>query len=240
MNYFAKSEIGCARKNNEDSFLVREMGANTIYLICDGMGGHSSGEVASQMAVQFTQTWNPDMTQIRKADVQEILKKLVEDINIRIYLKSKSAEQYNGMGTTFSLAMLHKKNIHIAHIGDSRIYGLGKTIELLTQDHTYLSELKKRGVEIEEDKVRDYRKYITRAMGTSTIERPDLMIYPKKAYEYLFMCTDGVTNHLSDEEIFQMYATRLDDKTFVDQIVNACLERGGKDNITCIFAEIGE
>ncbi|WP_296254568.1 protein phosphatase 2C domain-containing protein [uncultured Ezakiella sp.] len=232
MLYFSRTDKGNIRKNNEDSLYIKEYNDLLILAICDGMGGHKSGEVASNMAVKAVESWKPQ----KDEDILKSLKKLVEDININIYLKSKSSDDLSGMGTTLSIAVIKKTTLYYAHVGDSRIYIYDGELKQITNDHTLTAELIKKGVDIKEER---YSNYITRAVGVSSIETPDLgEIKPGLPFK-VFLCTDGVTKYLCDQELEEELKND-NDSEIVNIIVDKCLERGGKDNITCILTKIGE
>lgn len=232
MQYFSRTDKGNIRKNNEDSLFIKEFDDLLILAICDGMGGHKSGEVASSMAVKAVEKWRPN----KDEDILKSLKKLVEDININIYLKSKSSEDLSGMGTTLSIAVIEKNILYYAHVGDSRIYIYDDELKQVTSDHTLTAELIKNGVDVNEE---SYSNYITRAVGVSSIETPDLGKIESSVPFKVFLCTDGVTKYLSDDELEEELKNDNDSET-VNIIVDKCLERGGKDNITCILTKIGE
>ena len=232
MLYFSRTDKGNIRKNNEDSLYIKEYNDLLILAICDGMGGHKSGEVASNMAVKSVESWKPQ----KDEDILKSLKKLVEDININIYLKSKSSDDLSGMGTTLSIAVIKNTTLYYAHVGDSRIYIYDGELKQITNDHTLTAELIKKGVDIKEER---YSNYITRAVGVSSIETPDLGdIKPGLPFK-VFLCTDGVTKYLCDQELEEELKND-NDSEIVNIIVDKCLERGGKDNITCILTKIGE
>lgn len=232
MLYFSRTDKGNIRKNNEDSLYIKEYNDLLILAICDGMGGHKSGEVASNMAVKAVESWKPQ----KDEDILKSLKKLVEDININIYLKSKSSDDLSGMGTTLSIAVIKNTTLYYAHVGDSRIYIYDGELKQITDDHTLTAELIKKGVDIKEER---YSNYITRAVGVSSIETPDLgEIKPGLPFK-VFLCTDGVTKYLCDQELEEELKND-NDSEIVNIIVDKCLERGGKDNITCILTKIGE
>ena len=232
MLYISRTDKGNIRKNNEDSLYIKEYNDLLILAICDGMGGHKSGEVASNMAVKAVESWKPQ----KDEDILKSLKKLVEDININIYLKSKSSDDLSGMGTTLSIAVIKKTTLYYAHVGDSRIYIYDGELKQITNDHTLTAELIKKGVDIKEER---YSNYITRAVGVSSIETPDLgEIKPGLPFK-VFLCTDGVTKYLCDQELEEELKND-NDSEIVNIIVDKCLERGGKDNITCILTKIGE
>lgn len=232
MLYFSRTETGNRRKNNEDSLYIKEYNDFLILAICDGMGGHNSGEVASRMAVELVEKWKPtDENTLLKS-----LKKLVEEININIYLKSKSSTELSGMGTTLSIAVIKDNKVFYAHIGDTRIYIYDEKLKQITSDHTLTAELLKKGVDV---KNKNYSNFITRAVGVTTIETPDLGVIEIEKPFAVFLCTDGVTKYFSDEELEKVIREEKE-SNIVNHIVDECLERGGIDNVTCILAKIGE
>ncbi|MDY3946550.1 MAG: protein phosphatase 2C domain-containing protein [Ezakiella sp.] len=238
MTYYTRTEIGNIRENNEDSFLTKELNGALLLLICDGMGGHNSGEVASQMAVKLTDEWNFEFKNAKPSDIKKAIKRLVEDINIKIYLKSKSSDKLSGMGTTFSMVIIYDNYLYYAHVGDSRIYICDKKLKQITTDHTIMEEMRKKGIEIEDDS--KYVGYITRAVGSSSIVVADIDKMKLKDTSSVLLCSDGITKYIFDHELEEIILKGMEEKETVDRLVELSLERGGRDNITCIFAKIGE
>ncbi len=233
MKHYTITDIGKKRKNNEDSLLVKKQSGFDIMLICDGMGGHNSGEVASNMATNIVDSFDFDDS----IDILSQIKALIQNINIKIYLKSKSSPDFNNMGTTFSLAVVYNEKLYIGHIGDSRIYSIANDkINLITEDHSYANVLKSSGIEVKNN---EYKNLIVKSVGTSSVIDPDLIEIDLKCTQFIFMCTDGVTNYLTDEEMLEII-TRNSEENILKEMLDICLERGGNDNISAILSVIGE
>ena len=153
MIYSAKSDVGKIRPNNEDAYLIKNENGLYVFLVCDGMGGHKKGEVASQMARDFVEEFDFSFDGKSDDEILQILRDLVNKANIKIYLKGKNDDEMHGMGTTFSLAVLYNKKVYYAHIGDSRIYVLKDKLMMISKDHTLIGELIEKGVILDDEKL---------------------------------------------------------------------------------------
>lgn len=240
MKVYARSDVGLLRPNNEDTFLVKERDNVHIFLVCDGMGGHKKGEVASQMARDFVNNYNFILNGRTDEEILEDLKNMVNKANINIYLKGKNDECMSGMGTTFSLAIYFEDKIYFAHVGDSRIYVLTDSLSMISKDHTLISELAEQGIIIDMNEKKELKNYITQALGSSSIIEPTIGYYDARNVKKIFICSDGVTSYFEDKDIENMVKEDKSPQEIVDKIVESALKCGGKDNITCLVAEIGE
>ena len=160
--------------------------------------------------------------------------------NIKIYLKGKNDDEMRGMGTTFSLAVLYNKKIYYAHIGDSRIYVLKDKLMMISKDHTLIGELIEKGVILDSKDRADLKNYITQALGSSSIVEPAIGSIDATDVKKIFICSDGVTTYLDDKSIEKFVACKKSPQEIVDAIVDEALKLGGRDNITCLIAEIGD
>lgn len=234
----AISDIGKMRENNQDAFYESKDPLLPLFFVADGMGGHKAGEVASSMAMDtikknFLHAKN-NLT--HEEAILKLIKKSIEEANIKIYLKSLEKEEYSGMGTTITLAYIYDKKIYIGHVGDSRAYLIqNKEIRQITEDHSYVNELVKTGsITKEEAKTHPKRNMITRAVGTSSIIEMDIIINRYAKNDVLILCSDGLSNMLKEHEINEVFINEED-------IQKACLElaykannKGGPDNITIV------
>lgn len=240
MIYSAKSDVGKIRPNNEDAYLIKNENGLYVFLVCDGMGGHKKGEVASQMARDFVEEFDFSFEGKTDDEILQILRDLVNKANIKIYLKGKNDDEMRGMGTTFSLAILYNKKIFYAHIGDSRIYVLKDKLLMISKDHTLIGELIEKGVVLNSKDRADLKNYITQALGSSSIVEPAIGSIDATDVKKIFICSDGVTTYLDDETIEKFVQRDECPQKIVDAIVDEALKLGGRDNITCLIAEIGD
>ncbi|MDO5724771.1 MAG: Stp1/IreP family PP2C-type Ser/Thr phosphatase [Tissierellia bacterium] len=241
MNYYAISNIGKIRPKNEDSYFISNDMLKPVFIIADGMGGHKSGEVASKMAVDIVNK------NLQRVDFYQDIKELEDDVvkaisiaNREIYLKSKEDPDYNGMGTTFTMAYVYNDTILISHVGDSRCYTLNPSaIVQITEDDTLVNSLIKLGeITPEEAKTHPKRNVVTNAVGTNESLDISLIRYKYQHDDSLLICTDGLTNLVTDEELFETYKKHNNLEKLGKELVEMALEKGGNDNITLIIVEL--
>lgn len=233
MRAFVRSDIGKVRPINEDAFYLPH-GGECFCAVADGMGGHNAGEVASAMAVQiFSEALRMETVPDGRA-----MGRAVERANALVYERSMQAEQFSGMGTTFTALSFVAGRAHIAHVGDSRAYLLRNgTIMRLTVDHTLVEEMVMKGlITPREAKYHPKRNYITRALGTAEEVEVDLIQIELKAGDVFFLCSDGLSNHVEEKHILEISQRSASWQEKADAAVDAALEAGGSDNITALFA----
>lgn len=238
------SDVGCAREINEDSGkyvhpgdpeLLREKGS--LVLVCDGMGGHSAGEVASGMAVDVISRVYYD----GKDDAQSALTRAFEKANRDIYEASTKDESRKGMGTTGTALVLRNGRAFAAHVGDSRIYLVrNEQIYVMTQDHSEVMEMVKRGlISLEEARHHPDKNVILRALGShpevevSTWDTP----FPLRAEDLFVLCSDGLYDLVEDDEI-RKAAISADPRSACEALIALAKERGGHDNITVAIVKV--
>ncbi len=232
------TDVGKAREINEDSYYVdEEVG---LFIVADGMGGHQAGEVASEVAVKtISSTIKEAISQNPKGNqVPKVIEKAIAKANEEIYTRSIGNPDLNGMGTTIVLALCQKNKVYIAHVGDSRAYMIqNNTIKQLTQDHSAVANLIKRGeITARQARIHPQRHIITRALGTSEDVEIDISSYPWQKGEYFILCSDGLTDMLEDEEIKDVVSSH--EGSSYDkcrELINLANERGGQDNVTVIL-----
>ncbi len=234
----AISDIGKNREKNQDAFYASVDENFPLYLVADGMGGHRSGEVASTMAIDIIKKelllFKDDLK--KDKNILKIIKASIEKANTQIYLKSIESEECNGMGTTITLGYIFDKKIFIGHVGDSRAYLIrGKEIYQITEDHSYVNELLKLGsITIEEAKNHPKKNMITRAVGSSSKITMDLIVKDYEKDDILLLCSDGLFNMLSANEIYEVLNSEKDIQRACQILVNKANEKGGLDNITLV------
>lgn len=229
------TNIGMVRKINEDCCAVHGEGEFPYALVADGMGGHEAGEVASRMAVDIIENHLRHNLEegLSYVETGEVIRQAFICANNIIYNYSKNHYKVMGMGTTTTLAMIYKDNIITAHVGDSRAYKVNsEEINQITRDHSYVQELIQRGeLSVEAAKHHPKKNFITRAMGVEDVVKVDITI---KAYEgeTLVLCSDGLTNFVDDEEIFEYINREAPLQENLGLLVDLANSRGGRDNIT--------
>ncbi|WP_142427507.1 Stp1/IreP family PP2C-type Ser/Thr phosphatase [Enterococcus durans] len=238
-----QSDVGRRRNTNQDyaSVFTNQEGIK-LAILADGMGGHRAGDIASQMAVlNLGNAWEEqDLTDDEKI-AQWFIQEIQEE-NALIYQRGQEQPEYNGMGTTIVAAALSEERFTIAHVGDSRAYLIrdGKIIQL-TEDHSLVNELVKSGEISEEMAVNHPRKNIlTRSVGMPGTVEVDVSTYIWQLKDRLLLCSDGLTNMLSEEMIETIVNQEgtLSDK--VTELINQANKAGGADNITVLLIEFKE
>ena len=230
----ALTDVGCKRSNNEDSFgydLVSE-----LYVVCDGMGGMSGGEVASAAAVeQVIQSFG--LSAAGEGSVEERLYSAIVEANRRVHEMAQGDAQLRGMGTTLVAACFDARRIVIANVGDSRAYFLRQGVcHQITFDHSFLAEQVRSGTMTEEDaKASPLQSLITRAVGTAETVAPDLFAAELEAGDMVLLTTDGLTRYADAPEIAQLIGNSVDLQQACQTLINVAKEQGAVDNVTCLL-----
>lgn len=246
------SHVGLVRKRNEDSALVATslavgdsvMPPFGVMIVADGMGGHSDGEMASQLASRIVasevmrQVYTPslgiDSSEPGKP-IQDILQESVRQANWQV--NSQNPES----GTTLTAALVVSGRLYVGHVGDSRAYLLhdsGARIELLTHDHSFVQRLEDTGqITAEEAAVHPQRNILYRAIGQGDNLEVDTFSRPLATPSWLLLCSDGLWGVVPAEMISEIVGSAESPQQACDRLVNAALDGGGPDNITIILAQ---
>lgn len=234
MKVVSATNVGNYRKNNEDSYYVNE--SKNLYVLADGMGGHLAGERASKMATEIIgQDFAKDREIKSIDDAIEILSSSIRDANKKIFESSQENEDYRGMGTTLSSGLILGDVLIYSNIGDSRIYRINEEIEQITQDDSFVNYLIEIG-EITEEEAKNHPKknVLTKAMGTTSDIEVIVNTLDIKDKDVFLFCSDGLTNMVSDEEIFKIVKENSPEEAR-DMLLDLALKNGGMDNITFIL-----
>ncbi len=231
--YAARSDIGLVRQGNEDSGYA----SDNLLIVADGMGGHVAGEMASATVTAI-------LAGLPIADSEDVLTQLADAVDeAQLEMRHIIAEQpdFRGMGTTVTVVCWQGDRASIAHVGDSRAYMLraGELLRL-TKDHTYVQTLVDAGqISAEEAATHRRRNLLIRAIdGVNTVE-PDLSIREVHAGDRIMLCTDGLSGVLPDDRIRELLS-RSDPPGAVTALVDAAIERGAPDNVTCVVADVAQ
>ena len=234
-----QTDAGCVREANEDSgrhVLPNDPETRTrkgiLTIVADGMGGHASGEVASQMAVDLISEYYYGSN---NANAPKALQNAVAQASAEIYEYSMTDEKLFGMGTTVIALVLQNGQAFSAHVGDSRLYRLhGNQMQLLTMDHSQVMEMVKHGIiSMEEARNHDDKNVILRAVGTQPeVEVEVSAPFAAVAGDEFLLCSDGLCDMIEDEEIRQIWAANRDVHNACEQLIEEAKRRGGHDNIT--------
>lgn len=240
MHVVFHSDVGKIRKNNQDfaGQFDNQVGLKLV-VVCDGMGGHKAGDVASEMAVSHLgHAWE----ETRYTTAEEVTQWMLKQISLeneRIVGKSAQFSDLDGMGTTLVAAVLFEHELVIANIGDSRgyLYSNQKLIQL-TEDHSLVNELLKSGEISSEAAANHPRKNVlTRSLGVSAEIDIDITMFQILPEDILLLCSDGLTNMVNDEAILTILSEKISLEDKVNALVTLANEQGGADNITVLLAD---
>ncbi len=241
-----RSDVGRLRSSNEDHFGYDE--GLGIFVVCDGMGGHAAGEVASGIAVETVLRYFRE----REPKVEDnaylddaplgarLLAEAVKKANEAILDYSRKNANTSGMGTTLVAARYSDGIFSIANVGDSRIYLFreGQLLQL-TEDHSFVMEQVRRGMlTLEEAKHSAAQNIITRALGTEEGTLPDLGEFPAQEGDVLLLATDGILRYLGDTELKNVLMQLPSLKAASDTLIDAANDGGGEDNSTCVLIRV--
>ena len=236
---YAKSDVGKVREMNQDYYYIsNSLDEVQLYILADGMGGYNGGETASKLAVQTAKNYIENNFKEIEKDRDSIIQLLgssMEYANMVVYEKSQEKPELHGMGTTLEICLIYNNKVYIGHIGDSRIYRIRKEfIRKLTQDHSYVQKLVKEGkITKEQAEVHPQKNMLTRALGCNAFVEPDVMVKGFLKDDILVMCSDGLTNMVKTEIIYQEASKNIEQAP--KELVRIANENGGKDNVTVVI-----
>ena len=240
MNFYGKSDVGKVRTSNQDGFLFHDYGdGRSFALVCDGMGGHNGGNVASEMALEEIRDYLTGEERLVSFgdDYEGLILSAIRRANDKIFVRSLKDSSLRGMGTTVVLAFFDGERVLIAHVGDSRAYLFrsGK-LSLLTTDHSLVQEMVLSGeITDKEAEKHPYRNVITRAVGTGTESEVDFD-WAEFDDGILILCSDGLSNTVSFFDMEKILRKNPAEK-LCDIFVHHANQNGGNDNITVVVAE---
>lgn len=246
ISVFGLTNIGLKRRNNEDSFLSLpgfDSGAQdqALMAVADGMGGHSSGEVASGIAISCIRR-DLSFEKIRckndESDIHEYMVKTLHDANSEIFVKGGESSE-RAMGTTCTVGLIRNGTLHLAHVGDSRAYLLrGNKLSQISVDHSWVMEQVAAG-KLTQDEARTHpnRNIITRALGIQESVEVQIDSIPLRRNDRILMCSDGLSGLVDDCDINSALA-EFTVKESVGRLLKLAILAGGDDNITVVLGEI--
>lgn len=243
MKAWGYTDVGQVRKNNQDSFCIEMLDdGQAICVVCDGMGGAKAGNVASKLAANaFVEHAKSVLRSgVTCKDVEEIVLDSLAAANQSVNDMAVSDSFYNGMGTTLVGAITTQDGVVIINVGDSRAYLINKEgIEKITRDHSVVEDMVEMGkITAEEAKEHPGKNLITRAVGTDESVSGDVYTVAIEQGTYILMCTDGLTNLVSDQEILYevLYGENVEESC--KRLTEIANSRGGFDNITAVLLAI--
>jgi protein phosphatase len=232
---WCKTDKGLKRDNNQDSYLLSD--TLNLYIVADGMGGHSGGEVASQMAVVKAQETIQSLLYKPGAKARDVIQKAYWEANKAIFHRANyESPELNGMGTTMVMALAFKNTLYIGNVGDSRAYLYRRPyLWQITEDHSLHNEQIRAGLDPSKSPVG--RNVITRSVGFEAEVIADVLERPLQAGDCYLLCSDGLSSMVSDQQISEIINQHPHDQV-VDQLLQAALRAGGHDNVTIMWIVI--
>ena len=243
MKSCALTDIGQIRKSNQDFVYASDLAIGkmpNLYLVADGMGGHQGGGFASRyVAERLVELIREDKTG------QEIptMRHAIQEVNHELYQKACSFDDLHGMGTTLVLAMVSDGILYVANIGDSRLYLIGEDIRQVTKDHSWVEEMVAQGkITRDSEQFQMNKNVITRAVGVRDSVTADFFEEELHAGDRILLCSDGLSNMLTAEEIRDIVASRATCQEAALTLLQAGNRKGGKDNISIVLVdpEVGD
>jgi len=244
MKAWSVTDKGIVRRQNQDTFFAYcdEARRISLILVCDGMGGASSGNVASALSAEvfvdnaMSGLFDPDLS---RDDAAALMYDALVASNEAVYEKSLSDTAYAGMGTTFVAALIRDDDTIVMNVGDSRAYHISEQgIVQITRDHSVVADMVARGeITSEEALTHPSRNLITRALGTSPTVNGDFFYPELKNGNFILLCSDGLTNLISDDELFREVMSADNAETCCENLLKQGIARGAPDNITLVLFE---
>ena len=240
MQSWGLTDPGCVRKQNQDAFQIEQLDRSTLLcVVCDGMGGAKSGNIASSLAIDvFVQevksSWKPMMDQ---AKIDQVLHSAVKLANFTVFDQSQQFEEFDGMGTTLVAALIRGKKATVINVGDSRAYGIDKYgIHQISRDHSLVQMMVDRG-DIRPELAKTYpgKNFITRAIGTETSVMCDIFHQDVSKGDFILLCSDGLSNLMDDQEILFEVVHGVNKAHCCQRLLDIAKNRGAPDNVTSVL-----
>lgn len=242
MRAYGMTDIGLNRSVNQDYIYYTQNPVGqlpNLFIVADGMGGHKAGELASSCAVEL---FLEESRMRRSGSPISIIGEAIQQVNHKVYVKSKSSPDYEGMGTTLVAAVISGTVLYVANVGDSRLYVIGDTMRQITRDHSLVEEMISMG-EINKKEARNHVKknIITRAIGVNSKVMADFFEVELSEREAVLLCSDGLTNMIEEADIFHIINHKqTTTKEKVLHLIELANKNGGRDNISVILIEPDE
>lgn len=237
------TDRGAVRPENQDCFYLKQHGDDLLAaIVCDGMGGHRAGNVASALAVDVASAYLESLTDEELAETpSEHLTRGLNLSNEAVFRRSNQEQEYAGMGTTMVSVIIAGDTAHILNIGDSRAYRIHNgEIYKVTRDHSVVEDMVRRGeITADEARVHPQKNLITRALGSMAKARGDLYDVSWESGDYFLLCSDGLSNTLTDQELLYEILHGGSRDTCCKRLLAQALNRGAADNVTAVLIYVG-
>ena len=243
MQCWGLSDAGCVRRQNQDAYQIEELDRNTLLcVVCDGMGGAKSGNIASSLATEVfveevRRTWKPNMD---RETMDQMMLSAAKLANFTVYDQAQQFPEFEGMGTTLVALLIQGRKATIANVGDSRCYGLSRRgIHQITRDHSLVQMMVDRG-ELTPETAKNYpgKNFITRAIGTEPYVMCDIFHVDVEKGDFMLLCSDGLSNVMDDQEILFEVVHGVKKEHCCQRLLNIAINRGAPDNVTSVLVLI--
>lgn len=231
--FVGKTDVGIRRTNNEDSYYIDPEGR--FCLVADGMGGHAGGQEASRLASEkirayLEEYWEADI------DSGSLLEGAFYYANQNIVQEQINYPEWEGMGTTAVVLLFRQGDVWYGHVGDSRLYLLGSNeLQQITQDHTWIARAVKTGeISPQQAKYDPRRHVLFQCLGRKELPRVEIAIVAFETGDRLLLCSDGLTEEVSEAEIKQLLQSDASNEQIAAELIEVAKQNGGSDNITVI------
>lgn len=238
MKIYAMTDVGRRREVNQDYVYVTDRPIGpfpNLLTVADGMGGHKAGDFASKYTV------NTVLEELKKTPLdkpEEILRNIVSIANHKLIEVAATDVKLEGMGTTLVAGTIVGNTLYFANVGDSRLYLINEKIRQISKDHSLVEEMVRLGgIKAEEAKNHPDKNIITRAIGVKEDVEADIYEYRLKKGDVILMCTDGLSNMVEDEDMFDIVKGARDVVEAVEMLIEKANSNGGRDNIGVVLAE---
>ncbi len=243
MQSWGLTDPGIVRKQNQDAYQMEQLDRGTLLcIVCDGMGGAKSGNIASTLAVEVfveevRRCWKSSMEQEM---IDQMLRSAVKLANFTVFDQAAQFAEFDGMGTTLVAALVKGKKATVINVGDSRAYCINRGgIQQITKDHSLVQLMVDRG-ELTPEVAKTYpgKNYITRAIGTEPMVLCDIFHRDVSRGDYLLLCSDGLSNVMDDQEILFEVVHGVNKQHCCKRLLNIAKNRGAPDNVTSVLIQI--
>ena len=243
MQSWGLTDQGCVRKQNQDAYHMEQLDRNSLLcVVCDGMGGAKSGNIASTLAVdvfvdEVKRSWKHIMDQDQ---VDQVLRSAAKLANFTVFDQAQQFAEFDGMGTTLVAALIRGRKATIVNVGDSRAYFIDRSgIQQVTRDHSLVQMMVERG-ELTPELAKSYpgKNFITRAIGTETFVMCDLFHLDVAKGDFLLLCSDGLSNLMDDQEILFEVVHGVNKQHCCKRLLDIAKNRGAPDNVTSVLVLI--
>lgn len=235
------TDVGKERKVNEDYFVIQR--EKNLFIVADGMGGHNAGDVASKNATEITDEYlNKQLIESIRGNNRKIRETVIKGLlhaHMKILEMADKNPQYQGMGCTIVVALIMGNSMHLCHVGDARAYICNeKGMVLLTKDHSFVMDMVQKGkLTMEEARLSPMKNKLHQAIGASKSINPDYKNYILKNDDKILLCSDGLWDMMSDDQIHTVLKQHKPPKKICDTLIKMANSAGGHDNITAVVIQ---